>query len=231
MKKNILLMAFSMVAMLMLIPCEGYANDSSVSIESYVYQDDRGKKVDLTDAEKYALKKPAKRAAGKGISRNETNAEMKARTAARGKFAENIRAAVVSATKTIFHESNSYVEDEIIEGEEENYSSGTHTEGGEKSSSMLKSVANEVIQNTTVVKTDKFYNNKRHRYTIYVCLEYNGDVKELVEQTVKKIRQRVPQDARKRIEENMEKFEFEIEQELNKDKSNNNDSNNESDED
>ena len=105
------------------------------------------------------------------------------------------------------------------------------TEGGEKSSSMLKSVANEVIQNTTVVKTDKFYNNKRHRYTIYVCLEYNGDVKELVEQTVKKIRQRVPQDARKRIEENMEKFEFEIEQELNKDKSNNNDSNNESDED
>ena len=104
MKKNILLMAFSMVAMLMLIPCEGYANDSSVSIESYVYQDDRGKKVDLTDAEKYALKKPAKRAAGKGISRNETNAEMKARTAARGKFAENIRAAVVSATKTIFHE-------------------------------------------------------------------------------------------------------------------------------
>jgi hypothetical protein len=63
---------------------------------------------------------------------------------------------------------------------------------------------------------DKFYNKKKRRYTIYVCLEYNGEVKDMVEKTVKKIRSRIPEQDRKRIDENLEKFEFEIEQELNK---------------
>ena len=73
-----------------------------------------------------------------------------------------------------------------------------------------------MIQNTVQVKKNKFYNKKRRRYTIYVCLEYNGEVKDMVEQTVKKVRERIPLEDRKRLDENLEKFEFEIEQELNK---------------
>ena len=216
-----------MVAMLMLAPSKSFASQIVSNHEIGILQDDdRGRKVDLTEPEKYALKKPAKRASGKGMSRNETNAEMIAATAARGKFATAIRSAVLSATKTVFSESNYFFEDETIDGDNESYNSKSQTEGGEKSNSILRSIANEVVQNSPIVKTEKFYNNKRRRYTVYVCVEYDGEVKEMVEKTVKKIRQRIPMKDRQRIDENMEKFEFEIEKELNKQQSANNETNN-----
>lgn len=219
MKKNILFMTFGMAAMLMTEVNESFAiskNTIKAEILMPSDDDDRGDKVDLTDAEKYAMKEPAKRKSGKGQSFKETSARMQARLAARGNFAESLSAAVVSAAKNVYGENQQIITDDYVKDDEESNELATHNEAGEKQSTLLKSIANEVIQNTVEVKMDKFYNKKKRRYTIYVCLEYNGEVKDMVEKTVKKIRSRIPEQDRKRIDENLEKFEFEIEQELNK---------------
>ena len=237
MKKNNLVMVLGMVAMLMIASNNLFATQKDSKAATFFVQDDddeRGSKIDLTDSEKYALKKPAKRAAGKGESRNENNAEMLARNAARASFAEAIKAAVLSASKTVYGEKNYFTEkestEENTEGENNHFTSVSETEGGEKSNSIIKSVANEVIQNAPVVKKDKFYNKKRRRYTVYVCLEYDGEVKDMVEKVVKKMFQRIPKEDRQRIDENMEMFEFEIEKDLNKTKAEN-DEKNENDDD
>ena len=217
MKKNILTLTMGLVAMMMAVPSDTVAADSMTEVVAfYAPDDDRGDKVELTDAEKYALKKPAKRSSGKGQSFKETSARMQARLAARGNFAEALRAAVVSAAKNVYGENQQIINDDYVKDEEETSELATHDEGGERQSTLLKSIANEVIQNTVEVKMDKYYNKKKRRYTIYVCLEYNGEVKEMVDTTVKKLRSRIPERDRQRIDEHLEKFEFEIEQELNK---------------
>lgn len=206
MKKNFLVMAFGMVAMLMLTPCMSHANNSV----SYSYQDedDRGKEVKKTEAEKYAEKKPVKRQAGKGVSFKETSARQLARLDARASFAETLSAAITSAAKNVYGELSSFAgDDESGQGV---------TEGGEKQGTLSKSIANEVIKNTVEVKKNTFYNKKTRRYTVYVCLEYNGEAQDMAKEAVKQVRQRIPVKDRKRIEENLEKFEFEVEKELEK---------------
>jgi hypothetical protein len=77
---------------------------------------------------------------------------MQARLAARGNFAEALRAAVVSAAKNVYGENQQIINDDYVKDEEEASESATHDEGGEKQSTLLKSIANEVIQNTVEVK-------------------------------------------------------------------------------
>lgn len=220
MRKNIFMMTAGLAALLMTVPGDSYAVTHTSTVSELLTpdddDDDRGSKVDLTDSEKYALKKPAKRSSGMGQSFKETSARMQARLAARGNFAEALRAAVVSAAKNVYGENQQIITDEYVKDDAATEEMATHSEAGEKQSTLLKSIANEVIQNTVEVKMDKYYNKKKRRYTIYVCLEYDGEVKEMIEQTVKKIRSRIPEKDRQRIDENLEKFEFEIEQELNK---------------
>ncbi len=202
MKKNFLVMAFGMVAMLMLTPCISYANNY------YQDEDDRGSEVKQTEAEKYAEKKPVIRQAGKGVSFKETSARQLARLDARTSFAETLSAAIVSAAKNVYGELSSFAgDDESGQGV---------TEGGEKQGTLSKSIANEVIKNTVEVKKNTFYNKRTRRYTVYVCLEYSGEVKDMAHEVVQTVRQRIPQKDRKRIEENLEKYEFEVEKEIEK---------------
>ena len=195
-------MAFGMVAMLMLTPCISYANNY------YQDEDDRGSEVKQTEAEKYAEKKPVIRQAGKGVSFKETSARQLARLDARTSFAETLSAAIVSAAKNVYGELSSFAgDDESGQGV---------TEGGEKQGTLSKSIANEVIKNTVEVKKNTFYNKRTRRYTVYVCLEYSGEVKDMAHEVVQTVRQRIPQKDRKRIEENLEKYEFEVEKEIEK---------------
>jgi K+-sensing histidine kinase KdpD len=115
MKKNIISMAMGLVAMLMAVPSDTMAAVSMTDAVAFYApddDDDRGDKVELTDAEKYALKKPAKRSSGKGQSFKETSARMQARLAARGNFAEALRAAVVSAAKNVYGENQQIINDD-----------------------------------------------------------------------------------------------------------------------
>lgn len=170
-------------------------------------EDVYGKEMKLTEAESYALKKPGTRAAGKGVSSRETVAIAAARAQARATFAEAISSAVTSATKTLNYDINQYAGDEE-EGHEAN-------DGGERTNRMVKSVAKQIIEGSPVVKTNKYYNKKTRRYTVFVCLEYNGDVAKLAKEIAKQVNQKISDEQRLKIDFELEKFEKEIEKELN----------------
>ena len=170
-------------------------------------EDVYGKEMKLTEAESYALKKPGTRAAGKGVSSREAAAMQAARAQARAAFAEAISSAVKSAIKISGYDISQYAGDEE-EGHEAN-------DGAEKTNTMIKSVAKQVIEGAPVVKTNKYFDKKTRRYTIFVCLEYNGDVAKLAKEVAKQVSQKISDEQRLKMDFELEKFEKEIEKELN----------------
>lgn len=169
-------------------------------------EDVYGKEMKLTEAESYALKKPGTRAAGKGVSSRESVAVQVARAQARAAFAEAISSAVNSALKISGFDVSQYAGDDE-EGHEV-------SDGAEKTNTMIKSVSKQVIENTQVVKTNKFYNKKTRKYTVFVCLEYNGDIAKLSKEIANKVSQKISDEQRMKIGFELENFEKEIEKEL-----------------
>lgn len=169
-------------------------------------EDVYGKEMKLTEAESYALKKPGTRAAGKGVSSRESVAVQVARAQARAAFAEAISSAVNSALKISSFDVSQYAGDDV-EGHEV-------SDGAEKTNTMIKSVSKQVIENTQVVKTNKFYNKKTRKYTVFVCLEYNGDIAKLSKEIANKVSQKISDEQRMKIDFELENFEKEIEKEL-----------------
>lgn len=169
-------------------------------------EDVYGKEMKLTEAESYALKKPGTRAAGKGVSSRESVAVQVARAQARAAFAEAISSAVNSALKISGFDVSQYAGDDE-EGHEV-------SDGAEKTNTMVKSVSKQVIENTQVVKTNKFYNKKTRKYTVFVCLEYNGDIAKLSKEVANKVSQKISDEQRMKIDFELENFEKEIEKEL-----------------
>lgn len=169
-------------------------------------EDVYGKEMKLTEAESYALKKPGTRAAGKGVSSRESVAVQVARAQARAAFAEAISSAVNSALKISGFDVSQYAGDDE-EGHEV-------SDSAEKTNTMIKSVSKQVIENTQVVKTNKFYNKKTRKYTVFVCLEYNGDIAKLSKEIANKVSQKISDEQRMKIDFELENFEKEIEKEL-----------------
>lgn len=169
-------------------------------------EDVYGKEMKLTEAESYAFKKPGTRAAGKGVSSRESVAVQVARAQARAAFAEAISSAVNSALKISGFDVSQYAGDDE-EGHEV-------SDGAEKTNTMIKSVSKQVIENTQVVKTNKFYNKKTRKYTVFVCLEYNGDIVKLSKEIANKVSQKISDEQRMKIDFELENFEKEIEKEL-----------------
>lgn len=196
MKKEIIIRGMLLVAMLFVL-C-----NHNVCAQKDIY----GGEVKLTDAEEYALKKPGVRASGKGVSSREAAALSRARLEARAAFAEAIASSVLSAAKASGFDLTRYAGDEE-EGQE-------MTDGGEKQNNLLKSKAQEIISGSPVVKMNKFFNKKTRKYTIFVCLEYNGDVAKLAKEVSKTIKDSISEEDRLKIEYSLEKFEREIENNL-----------------
>lgn len=169
-------------------------------------EDVYGKEMKLTEAESYALKKPGTRAAGKGVSSRESVAVQVARAQARAAFAEAISSAVNSALKISGFDVSQYAGDDE-EGHEV-------SDGAEKTNTMIKSVSKQVIENTQVVKTNKFFNKKTRKYTVFVCLEYNGDIAKLSKEVANKVSQKISDEQRMKIDFELENFEKELEKEL-----------------
>lgn len=165
-----------------------------------------GQEVRLSEAEEYALRAPGKRAAGKGVSSNESMAQQLAETEARRAFSDAIAASVTAAAKRSGFDITQYAG-----GEEDGQAV---TDGGEKQNTLAKSVSNEIVASTVVVKKSKFYNSSNKRFTVYVCLEYDGDVAEMAKKAVQQVKQRVSDEDRIKIEYNLEKFEEEVAKDL-----------------
>ncbi len=174
-------------------------------------QDDNsyGVEIKKTDTELYAEQAPGKRSAANGQGFTKEAAEQLARNNARAKYAEAIETAVIAAAKTVYGETSEFAADE------ETGESGT--EGGQKQHTLAQSIAEQAITNTNVVKTQTF-RAKNNRYTVFVCLEYNGEVAELAANIAQQVKQRVSEKSRQRIEKDLSKFEEEVKFELFKNK-------------
>ena len=168
-----------------------------------------GVEIKKTETELYAEQAPGKRSAANGQAFTKEAAEQFARNNARAKYAEAIESAVISAAKTVYGEMSEFAADEK--------SGESATEGGQKQHTLAQTVAEQVIANTNVVKTQTF-RAKNNRYTVFVCLEYNGEVAELAADIAQQVKQRVSEKSRKRIESDLSKFEEEVKFELFKNK-------------
>ena len=169
-------------------------------------QNPYGQEVFKTPSEKLAEQQPGKRASGKGVSFSESAARELAEMDARAQMSRSLDAAIVSASKRIGFDITQYAG-----GDGEGM---TNTDGGQQQNTLAKSISSNIIANTTVINTDKYYGKDR-KYTIFVCVEYNGSVQQMAQQAVQQIKQRISDSDRAKIQQENEKFQQEIEQELN----------------
>ena len=164
-----------------------------------------GVQVALTKSEQMAAQAPGKRAYGKGVSFNESTARQLAEMDARGQLSRALDDAIVSAAKVVGFDITQYAG-----GDGEGM---TNTDGGQQQNTLLKSVSSNIITGTSVINTDKFYGKDR-KYTIFVCLEYNGSVADMAKKAAEQVKQRVSESDRAKIQQENEKFQQEIEKDL-----------------
>lgn len=175
--------------------------NTSVAQETNPY----GTSVFQTECEKYALADPVRRAVGKGVSFNESTARNLAELDARAAMSRAIDAAVEDAAK-----SSSFGYQQHSGNDTSGQSA--YDEGGKTNTTSASYSAN-IIKNTSIVKTDKFLGSNK-QYTVFVCLEYNGSSAEMVRNITQNVLQRIPDNARKNINDEINAFENTVESKL-----------------
>ena len=164
-----------------------------------------GAQVFQTKSEQMAAEAPGKRAYGKGVSFSESTARQMAEMDARGQLSRALDAAIVSASKSVGFDITQYAG-----GDGEGM---TNTDGGQQQNTLTKSISSNIISGATVINTDKFYGKDR-KYTVFVCLEYNGSVADIAKKAAEQVKQRISDSDRAKIQQENEKFQKEIEKDL-----------------
>lgn len=165
----------------------------------------RGSSQKLSDAESYALKKPT-RASGEGVSRKNNVAKQKAADAARSELSQSLEAAILAASKSLSYDLEAY-------GATDNDGDYKY-EGGSRSNALTKMISQNVLKGTPIVKEDIFYNKKNKLYTVVVCVEYNGTIEDMVEDTVQELKSRLSDKDKARVDSELDKWERELTKEL-----------------
>ena len=170
-----------------------------------------GKQVFQTKSEQLYIAAPGKRAYGKGISFDESTARELAEMDARAQFSRALDAAIVSASKKIGFDISKYAG-----GNGEGMSV---TDGGLQQNSLVKSISSNIISGTNIINVDKYYGKDR-KYTVFVCLEYNGSVAEIAKKVTEQIKQMVSDQDRQKIQFQNDKYENEVKNDLESSKRN-----------
>lgn len=164
-----------------------------------------GEEMTLTECEAYAQQMPWKRAAGKGTSYDESTARQQAELDARATFSRALEENILSASKKASFDITKYSGNDI-EGNKS-------TDGGGQTNTLIKSISSNIISDTHIVKTNKFF-GKNRQYTIFVCLEYSGNTKDMAEKVKDEVKQRISDNDRAKIKEELDRFEREFLKEL-----------------
>jgi len=164
-----------------------------------------GVQVFKTKSQEMAEAVPGKRAYGKGVSFSESAARQLAEMDARAQLSRGLDAAIVSASKLVGFDITQYAG-----GDGEGM---TGTDGGRQANTLSKSISSNIISGTTVINTDKYYGKDR-KYTVFVCIEYNGSVADIAKKAAEQVKQRVSDVDRAKIQKENEKFELSVENEL-----------------
>ena len=166
-----------------------------------------GQELFKTKSEQLAEEAPGKRASGKGVSFSESAARQLAEMDARAQLSRNLDAAIISAAKVVGFDITQYAGSD---GE-----GMTKTDGGQQANTLSKSISENIISGTNVINTDKYYGKDR-KYTIFVCIEYNGSVADIAKKASEQVKQKISDSDRTKIQKENEKFQQEIEKDLSK---------------
>ena len=162
-----------------------------------------GMAIELTLSEQMALERPETRASGEGVAARLAQAKIYAEGQARGALAR----AIASMIKTASEESGLGWEKYASDGDE----GSSVSDEGTKSENSTQQIAEEVVQNAVVIQQDNFRQPDR-RYKVFVCIEYRGDAKSIVN----KIKQQIPDEDRMKMEYEFQQFEKKVNEELSK---------------
>lgn len=150
--------------------------------------------------------KPALRAVGNGINNKEANAKQRANTQAQAEFAQKISASIIAACEEVGVSLEQYSGD----GESGQAVADESEEGG----NLASMVAKQSVKNTSIIKTER-YIMKDKRYLVYVCIEYSGNLSELIADAEKQLKEQISPEQRKTLEERHDKFVKKMEQRMN----------------
>lgn len=156
--------------------------------------------VKMTKSEELAFDKPAIRDFGDGTNFNLSFAKTFAEGQARAAFQRKVEALVQTASE----EALTAYQQASTNGAESSIVSDQDI----KSGAFAKQLAEGVLKNTAVIHADKF-KKADGQYHVYVCIEYRGDVNDMVENMVAAAQKRIPQQV---SDEDRVKIQFEIEQ-------------------
>lgn len=196
MRKNMFIVATIVVAAIGFTAC---SSSKAVSETSKALNREEVE-VKMTKSEELAFAKPAIRSFGDGTNFNLSFAMTFAEGQARAAFQRKVEALIQTASEealTAYQQgSTNGVESSIVSDQDI------------KSGAFAKQIAEGVLKNTAVINVDKF-KKADGQYHVYVCVEYRGEVGEMVEKMVKAAEKRIPQQV---SDEDRIKIQFEIEQ-------------------
>ena len=198
MKKYGIMMAIA-ISVMVLSSCGGS--------KGVAMQDTTPKKVKLAldECQELAAQKPEQRAWGEGINFSLSSATNAAELQARARFARAIAAKIKAA------EENSGFS--YRQSSTDTQKSATVGDLGAKYNEDQMSIAEETIKNTVIIKTSQ-YMMQDGSYQVFVCMEYKEGVAKMAEEITNKVKQRVSDEDRMKMEFEFSKFRERMQEEL-----------------
>lgn len=141
---------------------------------------------------------PVRRQYGMGQHFKEATAGNIAESQARGAFARKIRSAIISATEEISSSMEVYSRDNQI--------GASVSDQNSTSNDWVDAVAMAVVNNVVPIKTQRYYNSEKQLWTIFKCMEYKGDVDQMVSNIIENVKEQIPQQEKAKIEANNDKY-------------------------
>lgn len=159
----------------------------------------------MNDCQLLAEESPATRAYGEGTAAKYSAAKTYAEGQARAALARAVSSYITTASE----ESSLYWGKYAGTTEEGN----SVTDEGYKGNETALQIAEEVVENAVVIKTNQYIQPNR-QYHVFVCLEYQGEPSQMAEEITRKVEQLVPDEERIKMEYQFQKFQEKINEEL-----------------
>ena len=143
------------------------------------------------------MQSPYTRAYGKGTHFKEMTARNFAVLQVNAMYARKIEKAVLSATEDLGISLGQYAGDD-------NTGRSVSDHSGE-SNDLAALISQQVIRDMHVIKTSRYY-GKNNQYTVYDSIKYGGDKDALVKQIEQKVKDRISDEDRAKIESRHDEF-------------------------
>ena len=135
---------------------------------------------------------PVRRQYGLGQHFKEQTAGNLAEANARASFARKISTAIAAGTESTSVQLEKYTR---------NDKNGTSVaDESSETGDFLTSISQEIIKNTSTIKTIRYYNSEAQQWTIFKCLEFLGTKDAMVEQIIETLKDNISKEDRAAIE-------------------------------